>query len=64
MNKAGYSSIVNAEGSIETMDAYAVKHPDEISGYLVSKGIPPTHLVVEEEDLESYFLRVITQRKE
>lgn len=64
LNKAGYPSVFNAEGRIETTAEYAVRRPDEISRYLVSEGIFPTHLVLEKEDLESYFLRVITQRKE
>lgn len=64
LNKAGYSAVFNAEGRIETAAERAIKHPDEISRYLVSCGIPPIHLALEEEDLESYFLRVITQRKE
>lgn len=64
LNNAGYPAVFNAEGRIETTDEYAVRHPDEISRYLVSHGIPPIHLALEEENLESYFLRVITQRKE
>lgn len=60
LNNAGYRSIFNAEGKIETITEHAVRHPDEISRYLVSEGFPPTHLAVEEEELESYFLRIIT----
>ncbi|MGH2318989.1 ABC transporter ATP-binding protein [Planococcus sp. SE5232] len=64
LNHAGYSAVFSKEGRIEITADYAVRHPDEISRYLVSGGIPPTHLALEEEDLESYFLHVITQRKE
>lgn len=64
LNEAGHRSIFNAEGRIETTSEYAIRHPEEISRYLVSSGILLTHLALDEEDLESYFLRVITQRKE
>jgi ABC-2 type transport system ATP-binding protein len=37
----------------------AVEHPEEIATMLVKAGIPPFLLKVEEEDLESYFLRTI-----
>lgn len=63
LNKAGYPSIFNSEGRIETTDECAVQHPEEISRHLVFEGIPAIHLAVEEEDLEAYFLRVITQQK-
>lgn len=61
LNHAGYLAIFNAAGRIETFTEHAVRHPDEVSRYLVSEGFPPTHLAVEEEELESYFLRIITQ---
>lgn len=63
MNRAGYSSVFNREGKIETTDEYAVQHPEEISRYLVSEGVPPTHLALVEEELEAYFLRVISERE-
>jgi ABC-2 type transport system ATP-binding protein len=38
--------------------AEAVRHPDGVAGLLVHAGCPPLHLAVEEEDLESLFLRL------
>ena len=60
-------SLVNAgripqilhDGTIELEDAVSVEHPDDINRLLVNAGTPPTHLMVEDEALEQYFLRLI-----
>ncbi|MBG0831229.1 ABC transporter ATP-binding protein [Planomonospora sp. ID67723] len=39
--------------------ALAIERPDEIATLLVRAGHPPTRLLVETEDLETYFLRVV-----
>jgi len=36
----------------------AIAAPDEVATLLVNAGTPPTRLVVEQEDLEAYFLRL------
>jgi ABC-2 type transport system ATP-binding protein len=54
----GYS-FESAEKSVFVTDAHAVNNPDAICKALVQNGSIPTKLVVEEEDLESYFLRII-----
>jgi ABC-2 type transport system ATP-binding protein len=59
LNAAGYLCVINEDGFIETIHESAVQHPDKIAHYLVHQGFPPTRLLVEEENLESYFLRVI-----
>jgi ABC-2 type transport system ATP-binding protein len=41
------------------MDEKAINHPEHIATILVQAGLPPTLLKVEEEDFESYFLRII-----
>ncbi len=46
-------------GYIQVKDAVAVEHPDDIASLLVQAGVPPMQLIVEEEDLEQYFLRLI-----
>ncbi len=46
-------------GAFELIGPQAVRRPDEIARLLIERGIALTHLVVEEEDLESYFLRLI-----
>ena len=47
------------DGTIELEDAVSVEHPDDINRLLVNAGTPPTHLMVEEEELEQYFLRLV-----
>ena len=44
---------------MELKDASSVEHPDDINSLLVKAGAPPTQLVVEEEELEQYFLRLV-----
>jgi ABC-2 type transport system ATP-binding protein len=36
-----------------------VERPDEVNGLLVKAGASPTQLMVEEEELEQYFLRLV-----
>jgi ABC-2 type transport system ATP-binding protein len=64
LGQMGYSANVTEEGILETKNEYAIDHPDEIASLLVKNGIPPTLLKVEEEDLESYFLRIIGMKGE
>ncbi len=47
------------DGSIELTNATSVEYPDEINSLLVKAGTPPTQLLVEEEELEPYFLRLV-----
>lgn len=61
---AGLSTVISNDGSLELHDEQAIKHPDEIATILVSAGLPPTMLKVEQEDLEHYFLRLIGMSKE
>jgi len=44
---------------IEIKDESAILKPDTVATIMVNAGCPPTLLKVEEEDLESYFLRAI-----
>lgn len=59
LSENGYSADVDETGKIETKDEKALNHPEEIAKILVYAGVPPTMLKVDEEDLESYFLRTI-----
>jgi len=56
---AGHPAEILPGGSISLNNLLAVNHPEEINQLLVNSGILPTHLVVEEEDLEQYFLRLV-----
>jgi ABC-2 type transport system ATP-binding protein len=54
---------VNAgEGALFLTDARALEAPDEAAALLVRAGAPPTKLIVEQEDLEEYFLRLTGEK--
>lgn len=54
---AGFE-IATVNGQIVIKDQRAVKEPEMIATLLVNAGTPPTHLAVEQENLEEYFLRL------
>jgi ABC-2 type transport system ATP-binding protein len=56
---AGQEAEILQDGTIELKNAAAIERPDEINCLLVDAGAPPTQLVVEEEELEQYFLRLV-----
>jgi ABC-2 type transport system ATP-binding protein len=58
---AGYAVALTEEGIMEIVDNRALEHPEAIARLLVYADCPPTRLQVEEEDLESYFLRTIRE---
>jgi ABC-2 type transport system ATP-binding protein len=47
------------DGSIALENTAAITRPDDIATLLVQAGTPPTQLLVDEEDLEHYFLRLV-----
>jgi ABC-2 type transport system ATP-binding protein len=47
------------DGTLQLRNASSIEHPEEINRLLVEAGTPPTMLVVEEEELEKYFLRLV-----
>jgi ABC-2 type transport system ATP-binding protein len=56
---AGQPAEILPDGMIELKNAAAVERPEDINCLLVEAGSPPTHLAVEEEELEQYFLRLV-----
>jgi ABC-2 type transport system ATP-binding protein len=56
---AGQPAEILPDGTIEQKNASSVERPDDISCLLVNAGTPPTHLVIDEEELEEYFLRLV-----
>jgi ABC-2 type transport system ATP-binding protein len=58
----GYTVSTSNEAIVLT-DSRAIEHPDEIASLLVYADHPPLSLNLEEEDLESYFLRIINGNK-
>ena len=56
---AGQPAEILQDGAIELRNDSAVERPDDINRLLVEAGTSPTQLVVEEEELEQYFLRLV-----
>jgi ABC-2 type transport system ATP-binding protein len=50
------------EGALFLTEARALEAPDEVAALLVRAGAPPTKLVVGQEDLEAYFLRLTGEK--
>jgi ABC-2 type transport system ATP-binding protein len=61
---AGQPADILPDGTIVLSNTPAIEHPDDINSLLVNAGIPPTQLIVEEEELEEYFLRLIKMEGE
>jgi len=59
LTSKGYSVSIQADGLLEINDRDAIVSPGLINSMLVQTGFLPEMLKVEEEDLESYFFRVI-----
>ena len=58
----GYNVLISEEGVLEVLGKTAIENPDRIAVILVNSGFPPTLLQVDEEDLETFFLRVIRMK--
>jgi ABC-2 type transport system ATP-binding protein len=59
LTTAGQPAEILQDGSIELKSASAIERPDDINSLLVASGNSPTQVLVEEEELERYFLRLI-----
>jgi ABC-2 type transport system ATP-binding protein len=59
LTAAGQPAEILQDGSIELKNTSSIEHPDNINCILVNAGTPPTQLIVEEEELEQYFLRLV-----
>jgi ABC-2 type transport system ATP-binding protein len=59
LKEAGYTGQIRENPvSLILEDARAIESPDVIARLLVLAGVPPTHLAVEQQDLEEHFLRL------
>jgi ABC-2 type transport system ATP-binding protein len=61
LTNGGYAVNKNKEDFLEITGMQAVSSPEQVASFLVHEGFPPAMLKVEEEDLESYFLRIINK---
>jgi ABC-2 type transport system ATP-binding protein len=59
LTTAGQPAEILQDGTIELKNTSSVERPDDINSLLVQAGVPPMQLMVEEEELEQYFLRLV-----
>jgi ABC-2 type transport system ATP-binding protein len=59
LTRAGHSVECTEAGALVISNSNALEQPDQIATLLVEAGTPPTQLLVEEEELEPYFLRLV-----
>jgi ABC-2 type transport system ATP-binding protein len=59
LGAAGQPATLLRDGTLELKTTASVERPDEINRLLVNSGNPPTQLMVEEEELEHYFLSLV-----
>jgi len=59
LTESGYVATISKEGFIEIADSEIINQAEKIAVLLVNHKQPPVILNVKEEDLESYFLRII-----
>ena len=58
LRQAGYQAELAADGEISLQDEGALARPDDVATVLVQAGQAPLLLVIQQEDLEQYFLRL------
>lgn len=64
LEKDGYRPVVNQQNEFELTGDSAISDPEKISELLVNEQLPPRKIFLFEEDLESYFLRMISPNHE
>lgn len=55
---SNFEAVIIEDGRLIIKDPRALTSPETIATLLVNTGMPPTHLAVEQENLEEYFLRL------
>jgi len=63
LTRTGESPNILPDGSIELTSINSIDKPERINHLLDNSGATPTQLLVEEEDLENYFIRLIGMNK-
>ncbi len=59
LRNAGIVARTDNKNSLVITDKETMQHPDEVATLLVQADCPPTRLLVEQGDLESYFLKLV-----
>jgi ABC-2 type transport system ATP-binding protein len=62
--KAGIAARSDGQDELVITDKNMMRHPDEAATLLVQAGSPPSKLVIEQGDLESYFLKLVGLKEE
>jgi ABC-2 type transport system ATP-binding protein len=62
LTQAGFEAQTTDQGLV-LREPRALDAPEQVAEVLVRAGAPPTRLVVEQEDLESHFLRLTTDKR-
>jgi ABC-2 type transport system ATP-binding protein len=57
LQSAGYQ-LTFSDGTIFVQDTNAIEHPEEIARLMTNAGVPPTHLIIEHQELEDHFLQL------
>ena len=63
LEKAGIAARLEGKNSLVITDELIMQNPDKLATLLVEAGCPPSRLVVEQRDLESYFLRLVGMKE-
>jgi ABC-2 type transport system ATP-binding protein len=61
--KSGIAARPEGKTSLVITDKSAMQHPEKIATFLVEAGCPPSRLVIEQKDLESYFLELVGMKE-
>lgn len=59
----GFGVELDAREGFKIFDPHAIEHPDQIARILTEADVPPIKLIVDEEDLEHYFLRLVGMQR-
>jgi ABC-2 type transport system ATP-binding protein len=63
LRKAGIVARSNGRNSLVITDKELIQNPGKIAVLLVEAGCPPARLIVEQKDLESYFLELVGMKE-
>lgn len=58
ISEMGYEVFENKDYTLRIDNKQVLNHPEKLSVELVNKGVPPKTIKIEQEDLESYFLKL------
>ena len=60
----GFEVHDGGDAGLEIEDGRAIDRPDDVAALLAAAGAPPTELHVWQEDLETFFLRLVAEHRE